>query len=120
MKRGRDAVGVGAHAEQDQNWGSLLEDQREDGHGPKGDFLAVQPEQVDHLPVGVIGHGPGVADGDSQFMLIVVFAQQRAESFITADAILRWEGGNWVEESVSVDNGYVKAASSNTDTFVLK
>ena len=34
-------------------------------------------------------------------------------------AILRWDGSNWVEESVSVENGYVKATSSNTGTFAL-
>jgi len=109
MKRGRDAVVVGAHAEQDQVCGLLLEDQREDVHGPKGDFLAVQPEQVDHLPVG----------WRQSVMLIVVFAQQRAEGFITAAAILHWDGDNWVEESVSIENGYVMATSSLTGTFVL-
>ena len=34
-------------------------------------------------------------------------------------AILHWDGSSWVEESVSVENGYVKAASSNTGAFVL-
>ena len=28
-------------------------------------------------------------------------------------------GGKWVEESVSVEDGYVKATTSNTGTFVL-
>jgi len=34
-------------------------------------------------------------------------------------AILRWDGSKWVEESVSVVNGFVKATTSNLGTFVL-
>ena len=34
-------------------------------------------------------------------------------------AILHWNGSNWVEENVIVENGFVKATSSNTGMFVL-
>jgi hypothetical protein len=34
-------------------------------------------------------------------------------------SILRWDGSQWVEESVIVEDGYVKATTSNTGTFVL-
>jgi hypothetical protein len=34
-------------------------------------------------------------------------------------AIMRWDGGDWVEESVSVENSYVKTTTVNTGTFVL-
>ena len=34
-------------------------------------------------------------------------------------AILRWDGSKWVEEIVIVENGYVKATSTNTGIFVL-
>ena len=33
--------------------------------------------------------------------------------------ILRWDGGDWVEENVSLENGYVMAVTSYTGTFVL-
>jgi hypothetical protein len=34
-------------------------------------------------------------------------------------SILRWDGGKWVEESATVENGYVKATTSNTGMFIL-
>ena len=53
--------------------------------------------------------------GTDMTVSFTIPAGMEAETF----AILHWDGSSWVEESVSVENGYVKAASSNTGAFVL-
>ena len=54
-------------------------------------------------------------NGASLTVLFKIPGGMEGESF----SILRWDGGKWVEESVSVEDGYVKATTSNTGTFVL-
>jgi len=53
--------------------------------------------------------------GTSMTVSFMIPAGMKGQTF----AILRWDGSKWVEESVSVVNGYVKATSSDTGTFVL-
>ena len=66
--------------------------------------LMLDGSTVDELP-----------SGTSMTVSFVISAGMEGETF----AILRWDGNSWVEESVSVENGYVKAVSSNTGTFAL-
>jgi hypothetical protein len=53
--------------------------------------------------------------GASLTVLFKIPSGMEDESF----SILRWGGSKWVEESVTVEDGYVKATSSNTGVFVL-
>lgn len=54
-------------------------------------------------------------DGVDIIVSFLIPAGMEGENF----AIMRWDGNNWVEESVSVEDGYVKALTSSTGTFVL-
>jgi len=60
--------------------------------------------EVNELPVGT-----------SMTVSFMIPAGMEGETF----AIMRWDGSNWVEESVNLENGYVKAATNHTGTFVL-
>ena len=75
-------------------------------------------EYASGLNVALMQTGNAVDElpsGTNMTVSFMIPAGMEGETF----AILRWDGSSWVEESVSVENGYVKASSSNTGTFVL-
>jgi len=54
-------------------------------------------------------------DGTNLMVAFKVPSGMASESF----AILHWDRSSWVEESVIIEDGYVKTTSSNTGTYVL-
>ena len=54
-------------------------------------------------------------EGTGMTVAFQIPSGMEAETF----GILRWDGSSWVEESISLENGYVKTTSRNTGTFVL-
>lgn len=75
-------------------------------------------QYVSGLNVTLIQNGNAVAplpDGTSMTVSFMIPAGMEGQTF----TILYWDGSKWVEESVSVESGYVKTATSNPGTFVL-
>jgi len=75
-------------------------------------------EYISALNVALLHEGDSVdplPESTSMSVAFKVPAGKQAESF----AILRWDGGGWVEENVSLENGYVMATTSHTGTFAL-
>jgi hypothetical protein len=57
----------------------------------------------------------GFPQGADMTVAFMIPAGMEGESF----TILRWDGSDWVEESVSVADGYVTTTTNHTGTFVL-
>jgi hypothetical protein len=63
----------------------------------------------DGVKIELLPNGTGMTVG------FMIPSGMEGENF----SVLRWDGSQWVEESVTVENGYVMATSSSTGTFVL-
>jgi hypothetical protein len=75
-------------------------------------------QYVSGLEVTLMQNGNTVSplpDGMSMTVSYKIPSGMEGKTF----AILYWDGSKWVEESVTVENGFVKATTSNTGTFVL-
>jgi hypothetical protein len=53
--------------------------------------------------------------GTSMTVAFMIPEGMEGESF----SIMRWNGSDWVEENVSIEDGYVRATTNHTGTFVL-
>ena len=82
------------------------------------DELSNGAQYASGLNVTLLQDGTGVdplPDGMSMTVAFQIPSGMETESF----AILRWDGGSWVEENVSLADGYVMTTSTTTGTFIL-